>query len=506
MDIVNSLASTVKLELLSQKAGDIIARLQKAGLFRAIVIEQQGKQVLLDTAFGQLKGKAPANLNKGDEILARLTANKPEPALNIIQHKVRAIALNAAAIKLVSPYVARQPVLAIVNQRGETTQLKIGEHRLSLPKQSVLQDGETILLKRTESQAIQVTRVKPEAMLKNALSQLLPRQLPVQSGNNLANLQNLATELTSSRLPQLESRFFSQQNKSSAGQKSAVKEVVTPRTQAVEQASSSNKPVSEKSITESQVVIRQLLTSVAKPLARIENLNPQTVQKIMTLLSLVKPGIQATPNLPLKNLPESLKGLMQEMKNSPEAFKLLVTKIFSSHSNTGQQVNQERFIQDISQFLRSELVQQSEQSLNQLLTQKTALKLQVETQQPLQVHLNIPVEVDNESRNVELKVKEKQRNEQESEQHWEIDLTFEFGLLGQISTHILLQENKLSAHFWAIKATTKTLIETHLDQFKQQLHKSGFELGLFNCYQGSPPEPRQTAPVLLTDNLLDIKV
>ncbi len=506
MDIINTLSPTVKLELLSQKAGDIIARLQKAGLFRAIVIEQQGKQVLLDTAFGQIKGRAAANLNKGDEIVARLNNRQSDPVIDIVQHKTKSILLNTPATKKLLPLVTQQPVVAQVTQRSDSTQLKIGENNIILNKQNVLQNGETIILKRMNRETIEVTRLKPETLLKNALTQLLPRQLPPSPVNNLAYLQNIVTDLNQSRLLNLEQRLIAKQNEGTFNRMSQINPNSNPSKIMQDAISQGNKRVDEKSLADSQHAITQLLTKIAKPLARVENFNAQAVQHILTLLTLLKPGKAPIQDLTVKNLPESLRSLMFELKNSPEAFKLLVTKLLSqAQSSANQTMPQERQILEMSQFLRSELIQQSEQSLNQLLTQKAAIKLQSETQQPLQMHLNIPLQVDHEARNVELKIREKQRQEQSVEPHWEIDLTFEFGLLGPISAHILLQAHKLSAHFWAMKPKTKILIEDHMDQFKHQLHKSGFELGLFNCYQGSPPEAESNPPVSLSENLLDIQ-
>jgi len=104
-----------------------------------------------------------------------------------------------------------------------------------------------------------------------------------------------------------------------------------------------------------------------------------------------------------------------------------------------------------------------------------------------------------------LKIKENNKREDPKEQQWEINLSFEFGLLGLISTHLLLQDIKLSAHFWAESKSTKQLIDSELGSFKEQLQKAGFEPGIFNCSMGSPKTKNDNSH-LISENLIDIKV
>ena len=184
----------------------------------------------------------------------------------------------------------------------------------------------------------------------------------------------------------------------------------------------------------------------------------------------------------------------------------LVQRIFEASSALARNAAQDRPLIELSNTLRLELIQQTEQSLNQLLTQQAGTRLQVEQQQPLQFNLNIPLLVDQQSRNLQLKVKQKHSaNAEEAEQLWDIELSFEFGLLGLITTRIQLQGKKISANFWAVQANTKQMIDRHLDEFKTQLSRAGFELGLFDCFAGAAPEVEQSPPYPLNDNLLDIQ-
>jgi len=525
MNIINNLSAAVKLEVLSQRAGEIISRLEQAGLFRAIVIEQRGNTVLLDTAFGKLSGKAMDNLHKGDEVLARVSAGKAEPSLKIEHHIAKLITFDPATTTKLASLITDKPVIAgVVSQQPHSTQIQINSNTLNLPKQNSLQLGETLLLQHGKNQSIEVSRLNPQMILKTALSKLLPKLQPATLGYSLSAMQNLSAEILSPDTAKLESRLKAMANQvlqntthvkpDTAKLESRLKAMANQILQnpinakagktVVESSAGTTGQTSTSSPSTTQ--LKQLLTSLASPMARIESFKPESVQRILTLVSLFKPLTSGQEISAAKTVPESLRALMNEIKSSPDSFKLLINQIFQKQGDSGKAPHTERMLLEMGNHLRLELLQQSEQNLNQILIQKSAVKLQVETNQPIQIHLNIPIQVENQSRNVELKIREKQRNEQETEEHWEIDLTFEFGLLGQISTHILLQDSKLSAHFWAIKPMTKTLIDTHLDQFKNQLKKTGFKLGLFNCYHGTPPDQPVQKPVNINENLVDIKV
>lgn len=518
MDIINSLAPAVKLEVLTQKAGEIIARLQQAGLFRAIVIEQRGNSVLLDTAYGKLSGKSEQNLNKGDEILARIGSHSSEPTLKVEQHRAKVISLDKTAIKLLADQVSTKPVIArVISQQAQSTQLQIQSQTLNLPKQAALQTGETLLLKPGKHQGIEVSRIKPQVILKTALANLLPR-LSGLPETHLSTLQKLSAEILSAKTEPLEARLLKQPktviSRSAEPAQNVQIKTTTPAqpaqpaqsAQALAPAQNTQATAFANREVTSSSQLKNILAALARPLAPIEGLRAESVKHLLGLFTLLKPGVTDNNLTTPKTVPELLRVLASELKNSPDSMRLLVNQVYNKQSGGEKTATSERLLQDLSAFLKLELLQQSEHNLNQILTQKTALKLQVENNQPIQINLNIPIQVENESRNVELRIREKQRNEQASEQHWEIDLSFEFGLLGLISTHILLLDNKLSAHFWAQSPQTKTLIENHLDQFKGQLQKSGFETGLFNCYLGSPPENTDDKPVLVNENLVDIKV
>lgn len=500
MEGINSIIPSVKVNDLALKANEILSKLQQAGLFRAIVIERQGNQVLLDTAYGKLTGKAPDNLNKGDEILARLVAAKSDPTIKIEQHSAKVLTLKSNDLKALFQNNSTAPVVArVLSHSGRTTQLQIANNLHNIPRQNSLQPGEYLLLTPAKNQQIELQRIQPESILKQALKTLLPQNMQNSQVDNLSSLQKFASEILQLKPQHLLNRL-AQNSLHGAGKPAPISNKNNPSALAV----ATKGALDQSRLTDTG--LKQLLTSLASPLARLESFKPDTVQQILTLLSLVKSSSTGASIPSGRTLPETLSALIRELKNTPESFRDLVRQVIEQPQGSNKNLIIERSFQDITSQLRNELIQQADQSLNQLLTQKTALRLQTEQHQPIQLNLNIPLQVHDESRNLKLKIKQKPKSETQFDQHWEINLAFEFGLLGMISTHILLQNQKLSAHFWATSKATKILIDHNLEQFKTQLTKSGFELGLFDSFHGQPPEDNSSDQPQLSENLLDIKV
>lgn len=497
MNTVNPIIPVVKLDGLTQKASDILANLQQAGLFKAIVIARSGNNVLLDTSFGKISGKAPENLQKGDEIMARLLPGKSEPAIKIEQLNPRILNLPKSSLKNVTSHNIPLPVVArVVSHNGRNTQLHIVNQTFKVPRMDMFQTGQRVLLQSRNPQQLQIKPLYPENILKTALSSLIPKNLNNPSGHSLTTLQKLSSELLNSNLQQLQSRVQELSVKQGlTADKSGHTPVLIPNKQAP--------PEQASQLTDR---IKVLLDKVASPAAQIQGIKPQSIQQLLVYLSLLKPASTQHATGGPKSLPDTLMAVLNELRSSPEAFNKLIRQIFDHGSGNNDQKPGERSLLQISNSLRNELYSQTEQTLNQLLTQKSTLNLQVEQNQPIQINLNIPLQVKDEIRNLKLKIKEKQKQEIASEQHWEINLSFEFAMLGLISTHILLQDTRLSAHFRAEHEATRFLIDSHMHEFKSQLSKSGFELGLFDCQQGQIVEEDEPGPLRSGDNFVDIKV
>ncbi len=495
MQPINTTLPSVQLDARTAKVQDILQNLQQAGLFRAVVVKQTGNQVLLDTAFGKVTGKAPDQLKTGDEILARLTALKPQPTLKIEQHISQLLTLAKTQFKAAFQNLNDAVLSAkVVSHSNSHTQLKINNQIVQINRQDSLQIGETLLLKDAGKNQLQLIRIQPQAILKAALSSLIPRGIQQGQQYNLSSLQKVASELIGAKSAALIDR---------ANIKTA--ELTQQGRLGIEALQS---PPGKQQLTDQPVnpgrakLLNDILTNLAKPLASAENIKPQTLQQIFTFLALIKTDMPDN----MGNLGQQLQYLSLVLKQSPESFHQLIRGTFPQPTTHITDKQLDRPVIELSNTLRLELLQQTEQTLNQLFTQQSSTRLQLEQQQPLNLFLNIPIQVDNESQNLQLKIKQKKKGRSdELVQSWEIELSFEFGLLGMITTRILLQDNKISANFWAHQPSTKNLIDHHMNQFKTQLQKAGFEPGLFDCFNGPAPQPSQKEQYITNDNLLDLE-
>ena len=499
MQPINLNLPTVQLDTRGSRILDTLQNLQQVGLFKAVVVKQSGSQVLLDTAFGKLTGKAPEQLKAGDEILARLTALKPQPTLKIEQHIARMISLGNSSLKnLVQNNPASLLSAKVVSQDNQHTFLKIKNELIPINRQAGLQNGETVLLKESAKNQLQLIRVQPQLVLKAALSSLIPRSLSLQQGQryDLSSLQTIARELTTSNREALIDRAnIKQLTLIQQGRLSLDKHANTPDQQRIDQQNLG-------SANRHSGGIKAMLLNLANPLLDIQNIRPQSLQQVLTYLAFIKTNMPDNSN----NLGQQLQHLLAALKQSPEGFRHVMREVFPQPASTQANTQQaENSFNSLSNTLRLELLQQTEQTLNHLLTQQTTTKLQLEQQQPLNLFLNIPLQLEQENRKLALSIRQNKKNQYEAtESSWEIELSFEFGLLGMITTRILLQGQKISANFWTQQTHTKMLIDTHMDQFKKQLTRAGFELGLFDCFKGTAPQPVQRNQ-FNTDNLLDLE-
>ncbi len=550
MDLPKTSLSTIQFDTLAPQVRNILLKLEQAGLFRALVVEAKGTQVLLDTAFGQLKGQSPQALSSGDEIQARIVNGKQQPTIKIeqltlsqpeIPQKIMvqlvkiASTLPPAPPPTASPQAAAQPALTpqiikVLKHDAQQTQLLIGQKNYHIPRQPQLKPGEFLMLKLDRHGQARLTRIDPQQLLKKAISELLPRlQTSPHNSAGLSGLQRLVSailQLKPTDLAKPEQALQAARDapikpqasratpvkttadSSADGENIAplkrpvdsIKTGVTPSTHAMpDQARPAAASVA------SQRVIRQLLQQLAAPIANAQHIDAAGIKQLLTRLTLIQPSASSPVQPDLPNIPQQLHLLQQLLQQSPQAFKELVAQIVQSHTTMpGHKIDETR-LQEVSQLFRNELLQQLDQSSTQMLLQKSTLKLSQEQQQPFQINLNIPLQFKQDTVQLKLKLKQRQPSEQPQSQHWEVKLSFDLPLLGLISTHLLLQDSTLSASFWAVRNSTKDLIDTHLHQFRQQLVKSGFEPGLFNSYSGQPigVEDEQTwrKP---DDNLLDV--
>ena len=568
MDPIKTSLSRIQLEALPPAARSILQKLEQSGLFRALVIESKGAQVLLDTAFGQLKGQSPQPLNKGDQILARIVQEQSQPTIKIEQVQLRQPVVTDKVLQQLTRLAANNPpssapsrpagdsaaanylpqIIKVLNHARQQTQILLGQKAYSIPPQPQLKPGDTLMLRLNDRQQAEIVRIDPQQVLKKALSELLPRlnaanertpglarlqklvnailQLkPADAARPTQTLQQIKSTLTeasatpvpgkatssTSASAILSAKSLANSAASAAPAKASAGSTVAPAT-----TKPDNSPApparanrnSSASTLASQRAIEQLLQQLARPLASAGRIDAAAVKQILTRLSLLPATVNpASPLSAPPSLPAQIQLLQQLISQSPQAFRDMLQQMLQAQQPAaGKVVIDEAQLQETANLLRHELQQQLEQTSTQLLVQKSTIKLNQEQQQPIQITLNIPLQFKEDDIQLKLKLKQRQQSEASQTQQWEIDLDFELPLLGLISTHLLLQDSTLSASFWAVRDSTRQLIDRHIHQFKQQLVKSGFELGQFHSFSGKPKrqESDDAAPALL-QNLLDVK-
>jgi hypothetical protein len=470
--------------------------LQNGGLFRAVVLQREGNNVLLDTAFGKLSGQAHQTLHKGDEILARVVANGDQPRLEVAQRSSPILTLKNNTLQQTLAQQGYTPVAATVaRDKAGNTLLQINNQSVAIGKQTALGPGQTVLLRPTADGKIQLLQVVPQPMLKAALSALLPRATKLPAQYNLSTLQRFSADLQQADRGALLAR---------ANTKAAelpARAPATPGPANPQVSTNASTHAANRGDTPQTQVLTQLLANLARPLADVAKIQPQVLQQLLATLA-------PTKNLPQQpSLTGNLLGLYRELKESPESLRQVVRHIFQAQAASATQTMQaERPLIELGNTLRLELLQQTEQTLNQLLTQHTSTRLQIEQNLPLQWHLNIPLMVDQETRNLALSLRQKKAraNEQE-EPAWEVELSFEFGLLGLITTRIQLNQKKISANFWSQLESTRLLIDQNLDSFRTQLHRAGFEPEHFESYLGKAPQNEERAEFPINENLVDLE-
>ncbi len=176
----------------------------------------------------------------------------------------------------------------------------------------------------------------------------------------------------------------------------------------------------------------------------------------------------------------------------------------ASASAAEQAADEARIHEFVSQLARegSRLI---EQGLAHNLLQRASLGLQQETQQPLALSIAIPLLDDQQIKPLSIDLAQRSRVDAERNQCWDIRLSFEFGELGPVSCHIVLEGDRVGASFYSLEAHARQSIEQALPRLRQRLAAAGFATGEMHSFTGksvSDPEPAVRA---FGETLIDIE-
>jgi hypothetical protein len=508
MDIASLLNAAPASNRQSEKGADILEKLQSSGLdARVVRIDKSG--VLLTTRLGEILGKNTLDLKKGDFVQIRLDKGDKNPVLKVTRPAVESILLSAVKHKsLYQALKANQASTGLIvrNQPGNS-KIQVGNTQYSIAHQAGLKTGQLVTLElRNQINAIQLKPVNSEQVLKSALAKLLPQQSNPETRTALSQLVRILRSGTSTTSPGNESATLRQVPISTNAATETGKLAVV-----VNKAATINSPSKtlNNNLTTGDRVLLPLTARLGVLLDSIPSvaaINSRVIQQWISYAGLIK-IIDANTNLALQN-PLSI---LQQLPDSETNLKQLIQLLFRSRNgfslNTDKASSDpEAARNDQSSSLIKEILKLIDQSLSQQLFQKVSARHQQELQQPVALNLTIPFS-DRESVNdLHLKIHQKVRDACDEKQCWDIHLSFEFGNLGLISSHINMDGNLLSTSFWSVLAETKQKVDLAIPDFKQLLSKSGFITGQFNSFAGIPPQDDKLDKAAYPDALLDIKV
>lgn len=115
--------------------------------------------------------------------------------------------------------------------------------------------------------------------------------------------------------------------------------------------------------------------------------------------------------------------------------------------------------------------------------------------------LDLPVQVDGRRENLELRIQGEggTEDEDQSAASWKIDVQFDFGELGNVTSRISLNGKRVHCAFWSDKAGTASRFEQALPRLEQMLQQAGLEVSAVSALQGNPPERARPAKQLLDE-------
>jgi len=154
----------------------------------------------------------------------------------------------------------------------------------------------------------------------------------------------------------------------------------------------------------------------------------------------------------------------------------------------------------------------SDQMLNRLMRLVEGAIARIQTHQSLSLstseqtgqllwQMDVPVLADGRRDHLELKIQRDAENEDEngSGATWKVDVSFDFGELGNVTSRISLNGKQVHCAFWSDKAGTAHRFEQALPRLEQMLQRAGLEVSAVSALQGDPPDPTKLRKQLLDE-------
>lgn len=484
---------------------DIYKQLSQLGSIEARVASISKGQAMLISQLGQILSANTLDLKVGDLLRIRADGNEQTPILKVSKLPPQAPRLNIAANQsLAQKLAATKPVAAlVVSQRKNNTFIQIDNQLIKIQAQPDLKPGQLISLeKSTNGKNIEIRLVNHQQVLKSAVKQLLPQQAKAEQPTALTQLVKLIQGV-SLKLTEAVIHSELKQNSSSQTGIALEKQPSSPIHLQAALSNQTNK-ASDASRLQNSNLFSQLeaLTGSLPQLSKLDKTAiQQWVHYILVTGQSRSDSAQATlaPYQLLQQFPKLEASVSQQLKQWAQLL------VIASQSQAGQAESSTK-LDELLLHTSREVIKLAEQSIGQQLLQKTNLRYQQELQQPIAFNIAIPLNDQQKIQELRLKIRQNKNESEPDKQSWDIHLDFEFGLLGLISTHLLLDEGTLSATFWSSKSQTQQIIDSNLSDFMAQISRAGFNLGQFHSFPGKPPATNEHDRSDMPETLLDIRV
>ena len=474
---------------------DLFRQITQLGSIEAKVALINKGQALLNSQLGQILSNNSLDLKAGDRLNLRASGSEQNPVLKITRLPALPITLSATINQTLNQALAndKSAVALVINQNSGKTIIQLGKQRISVQTPIELKQGQLIsLMKSSKNHRIELQPVNHQQVLKSALGQLLTLQSNPQQPAALTHLARLLQTILVTQTVRSDGDNQTLQTK----QNSSLPPQASPAaTQLTGQQGQSSKSMN----------LFSQLSALLNALPQLAKLDKSTIQQWVRFIVATGQNRDAGPQMTANPYQ-----LLKQMPKSETAF---IQQLLQLRLPTAQTLQASTAEADVKPDLDGPLLAMGkeigklvEQSLGQQLLQQTNLRLQQEQQLPIALNLTIPLTDQQKIQELRLKIRQRNREADAENQSWDIQLDFEFGLLGLISTHLLLDGNRLSASFWSDQAETQQKIDSNLSVFKQQLTRAGYDLGEFHSFAGKPPQESSRDTMALPESLLDIKV
>lgn len=154
----------------------------------------------------------------------------------------------------------------------------------------------------------------------------------------------------------------------------------------------------------------------------------------------------------------------------------------------------------------------ADQMLNRLMRLVEGAITRIQSHQTLSLNANeqtgqllwqvdVPVLVDGRREHLGLKIQREGENEDEnpSGATWKIDVEFDFGELGNVTSRISINGKRVHCAFWSDKAATTSRFEQALPRLEKMLKDAGLEVSAVSALQGAPHDRARPSKQLLDE-------